>query len=84
MGDALHDGLHELNGFQSCICEERVDVDHLRNEVVDRVVEIRLIYNCLVIGRSDYVTSEAQWPDLGNRREDSPRCLHVRMNLDIG
>ena len=27
------------------------------------------------------MTSEVGWTDLGNRREDSPRCLYVRMNL---
>jgi len=28
------------------------------------------------------VAGEAQRPDLGNRREDSSRCLRERMNLD--
>ena len=83
MGDALNDGLHGHNVILSRSCEKRVNFIHFRKEFANGDVEMYLFNKYLPPVDLDCMTSEAQRPDLGIRREDSPRCLCGRMNLDI-
>ena len=80
----LDDGLHELNMLQFCHQERGIHLIHLQKKRANGVIKSRLGDNYLINIDENASPINVRQADLGNKREDGPCCLGIRVDLSMG